>query len=136
MMKKRLLSLLLIATMVFALLPMGISAATQTVDGVSYTTVSTASELYTALRSGGNILLTGDIALNSSFSSTVTIKPGTVLDGNGYSLTYSGNRTAPLFQLAKGTVTGQSPTYIRNINFGTRTSYITLTGGHALFIEQ
>lgn len=136
MMKKRLLSLLLIVTMLVALFPVGVSAATQTVDGVSYTTVSNSSELYSALSAGGKILLTNDIVLSSSFSGTVTIKPGTVLDGNGYSLTYSSNRTAPLFKLAAGKTIGQAPTYIRNIGFGTRTAYITLTGSQALFSEE
>jgi len=121
--------------MLITLVPFGASAATETVDGITYTTVSTAAELYSALNAGGNILLMNDIALNSSFSGTVTFRVGTVLNGNGFSLTYSGNRTAPLFTYAAGTTVGQATSYIKNIGFGTEASPMKLTGNVSLFAE-
>ncbi len=134
-MKKRLVSFLLVTVLVISLLPMSASAATETMDGTQYTTVSTASQLYSALLSGGNILLKNDIALNSSFSGTVTIKPGTVLNGNGYSLTYSGSRSSALFKFAAGSSVGKATSYIKNIGFGTSTTPMVLTGSASLFAE-
>jgi len=135
MFKKHFLPFLLVLTMVVALFPVGVATAAETVDGVSYTVVSTAQQLYNALSSGGNILLKNDIALDSSFSGTVTVKPGTLLDGNGFSLIYSDNRTAPLFKYAAGTSTGKATSYIRNIGFGTEDSPMILTAGNSLFAE-
>lgn len=135
-MKKRLLSLLLIATMLVAIFPIGVSAATETVDGTKYTVVSTAKELQTALQAGGNILLKNDIALDSSFASTVTVKAATVLNGNGYTLTWKGDRTAPLFRFAAGKILSKGVGYIKNINFGTKDNPITLTQGNSLFVEE
>lgn len=134
-MKKRLISFLLVAGLMVTLLPMSASAATETVDGTQYTTVSTASQLYSALSSGGNILLKNDIALNSSFSGAVTIRPGTVLNGNGYSITYSGSRNSALFKYAAGSSVGNATSYIKNIGFGTSTVPMTLTGSASLFAE-
>ena len=134
-MKKRLISFLLVTGLLVSLLPMSASAATETVDGTQYTTVSTASQLYSALSSGGNILLQNDIALNSSFSGAVTIRPGTVLNGNGYSITYSGSRSSALFKYAAGSSVGNATSYIKNIGFGTSTVPMTLTGSASLFAE-
>ena len=135
MLKKRLLSLVLIAAMLVAIFPIGVSAATETVDGTQYTVVSTSQELYNALATGGNILLKNDIALDSEFESSVTVSPGTVLNGNGFALTYSGNRTAPLFKYAAGTTVSKATSYIRNIDFGTKSAPFVLTAGNALFVE-
>ena len=136
MFKKRFVALSLIAAMLAAMLPIGVSAAaSQTVDGISYTVVSTSRELSDALSAGGNILLANDIALDSSFSGAVTVKPGTLLDGNGCALTYSGNRTASLFRYAAGTVTGKATSYIRNLSFGTEDAPMVITGGNSLFSE-
>ena len=134
-MKKRIVSLMLIAAMLVAIFPIGVSAASETVDGITYTAVSTASQLYSALSSGGNILLKNDIALNSSFSGTVTIYPGTVLNGNGYSLTYSGSRSSALFKFAAGSSVGNATSYIKNIGFGTGSVPMVLTGSTSLFAE-
>jgi len=135
MLKKRLLSLVLVAAMLVAIFPIGVSAATETVDGTRYTAVSTSQELYNALAAGGNILLKNDIALGSEFASSVTVSPGTVLNGNGFCLTYSGSRTAPLFKYAAGTAVGNATSYIRNIDFGTKSAPFVLTNANALFVE-
>lgn len=136
MLKKRFLSILLIAAMLVTLMPLGVSAAEETVDGTKYTSVSTAAQLYSALAAGGNILLKNDIALDSSFANTVAVQPGTVLNGNGYCLSYSGSRNVPLFSYATGTVVGQTPTYIKNISFGTNASPMKLKGSSSLFVEE
>ena len=60
---------------------------THLIDGVSYPIVKTASELTSALSSGKKIMLANDIALTGA--SQITIKAGTLLDGNGYTITYS-----------------------------------------------
>ena len=135
-MKKRLISLLLIATMLLAIFPIGVSAATETVDGTKYTVVSTASELKTALAAGGNVLLKNDIVLDSSFANTVTVKAAIVLNGNGHSLTWAGERTAPLLRFAAGKLVSQGVSYIKNIGFGTKATPMTLTDGASLFVEE
>jgi len=135
-MKKRLMSLVLIATMLLTIFSIGVSAATQTVDGTKYTVVSTAQELKTALAAGGNVLLKNDIVLDSSFADTVTVKAAIVLNGNGHSLTWAGERTAPLFCFATGKFVSQGISYIKNIGFGTKAIPMTLTDGASLFVEE
>ena len=135
-MKKRMLLLLLSAAMLLSLFTVGASAATEMVDGVGYVTVSTAKEFSDAMKTGGNILLKKDIALDLSYSDTILVKPGTVLNGNGYSLTYPANRTEPLFCYETATAIGQTATYIKNISFGTKEAPMKLSGEVSLFKEQ
>ena len=142
MSKKRIVSLVLTVAMLVALFPCGVSAATtKTVGGTEYIVVSTAKQLYDVLERGGNILLKNDIALNSYFEDTVTVKPGTVLDGNGHTITYKSTRTTPLFRYAAGTAiegtkVGEETIYIKNLNFGNREIPMTLSKANSLFTEQ
>jgi len=135
---KRILGILLCAAMLMSLVTVGASASyqesiavsgsSQTIDGVTYTIVSNASGLTTALTNGGNIMLANDITLSSG--SQITIKAGTLFDGNGYAVTYGGTLTAPLFVLGTGT-----KTTIRNVQFGTSDVPMTLSGAMGLFQE-
>jgi len=131
---KRFLSFL--TAMLVTLVPFGAGAASATVDGTTYTVVSTAKELYDALQAGGNIFLKNDIALNLNFAQTVAVKPGTVLNGNGFSLTSSTRRTTPIFSYAAGTEVGNATCCIKNIGFGTKWAPITLAGNATLFTEE
>jgi len=109
-MMKRIIGLLLCVAMLFSMASIGVSAAyqehipvsgtTQNVDGATYKIVKTASEFTSALSSGGLIMLGSDIALTSS--SQLTIKAGTLIDGNGYAITYNGTLYGPLFLLGGG----------------------------------
>ncbi len=135
---KRIIGILLCAVMLFSTISMGVSASyqehisvsgnTQNIDGVSYKIVTTASQLSTYLAAGGNIMLANDITLTSS--SQITIKAGTLFDGNGYSITYNGTLTAPLFVFG----TGKQIT-IRNAQFGTSAVPMTTSGAIGLFQE-
>ena len=135
---KRIIGILLCAVMLFSTISMGVSASyqehisvsgtTQRIDGVTYKIVTTASQLSTYLAAGGNIMLANDIALTSG--TQITIKAGTLFDGNGYAITYDGTLTAPLFVFGTGALTT-----IRNAQFGTSAVPMTTSGAIGLFLE-
>jgi len=136
---KRIIGLLLCVAMLFSMASIGVSAAyqehipvsgtTQNVDGATYKIVKTASEFTSALSSGGLIMLGSDIALTSS--SQLTIKAGTLIDGNGYAITYNGTLYGPLFLLGGGS----SVITIRNLQLGTSAVPMTSSGAVGLFTE-
>lgn len=136
---KRIIGLVLCVAMLLSMASVGISASyqehiavsgsSQTIDGVSYTIVKTAAELTSALTSGKKIMLANNIALTSA--SPITIKVGTLLDGNGYAITYNGTLTSSLFVLGAG----GSEITIRNTQFGSGAAPMTTSGNIGLFAE-
>lgn len=137
-MLKRILGLLLCVAMLLSMVTVGTSAAyqesiavsgtSQTIDGVTYQIVSTASELLSKLAGGGNVMLANDIALTGS--TQITVKAGTLFDGNGHKITYGGTLTAPLFVLGAG-----EKITIRNVQFGTSATPMKTSGAIGLFQE-
>jgi len=133
-MKKKLLSFILAVAILATSLTVGATAAMTRFEGVAYTSVSTEDEFLTALSKGGNILLANDLELSTGFKAAVTVSPGTVINGNGHTLTYLSTRTAPLFRFAAGTTVGTGTVEIRNLNFGTEDAPMTTTGVFGLFV--
>lgn len=136
-MAKKLISLLLTLAMLFTGLTVTASAATEnTVNGAQYTVVRTEAELAAALQAKKNVMLANDIALTSTHfpqGEALTVYPGTILDGDGHTLTYSATRSAALFLFAAGTVSLKGTVNVRNVNFGTQAAPIVITGAEGLF---
>ena len=137
-MAKRIISLLLTCAMLLTglVLTAGAAAPEKTVNGKSYAVVKTEQELAAALQQGKNVMLANDIELTTasfSKSSALGIKPGLILDGAGYTLTYSGARTAPLLVFNGGTEALKGTLIIRNIRFGSKDAPIEIKGPEGLF---
>ena len=143
---KRILTLLLCLAMLISAAGVGASASyheshavagsSATVDGVNYTVVSTAAQLNSALTNGGNIMLANNIVWTSS--TAVEIPAGTLLDGNGYTITYSEVRSDELFHFAASastTVGANVTTTIRNLTFGSPAAHIQTSGTLGLFSQ-
>ena len=131
---KKILSLLLAVAMLATCFTLGATAATGRFEGVVYTKVETEADLIAALSAGGNILLMNDLELTTSFRSATAVKPGTVINGNGHTLTYAANRSVPLFRFSAGTEVGVGTIEFRNINFGTKDVPMTVSGNVGLFV--
>jgi len=135
-MAKRFLALTLIVAMLASGLTFGATAATtERFEGLNYVPVTNEEELATALSSGGNILLKNDIELSTKFKAIVSIKPGTVINGNGHTLTYTTKRTAAMFRIAAGSTITVDAVEFRNVNFGTKDSPIEISGLNGMFVN-
>ncbi|MBQ9805872.1 MAG: hypothetical protein IJW49_05140 [Clostridia bacterium] len=136
-MAKKVIALLLILSMMVTGFTVTTSAAAtqKKIDGVTYSVVTNEDDFVTALQDGKNIMLGADIELTTEYFATgraFGIKPGVIIDGGGYTLSYTKTRTTSLFnfnngeRLANGTIT------IRNISFGSKASPITINGSDGL----
>jgi len=133
LMLKRIFGLVLCIVMLASVVPFGtfasyhehisVSGSSQTIDGVTYKVVTTESALKSAVSAGGNIILGNDIALSDG--AQLSIAPGTLLDGNGYVITFSNTKyrmtdSLIVFQTGKSTSSygGVGTVTIRNLQFG------------------
>ena len=134
---KRIFVLFLALTLVTAgmIFPTTAASGTQTINSVRYTTVSTSAELASALATGGNILLTADIELGNQFQAFVRVKPGTLINGDGHSLTFSQTRQQPLFVFEGGSGMNNATVTIVDLNFGTQAKPFKMSGSYGLFAD-
>ena len=139
-MKKRIISLLLIFAMMITGFTLTANAVeNQTVNGENFIVVKTETELAAALQAGKNVMLANDIELTSAkfpLGEAIGISPSIILDGGGYTLTCSQERTASLLCFNAGTVALKGTINIRNINFGTMDEPIRIKGADGLFRYQ
>lgn len=146
-MKKRILGLALCLAMLVSIVPFGafaayqdnvsVSGSTQTIDGVSYTVVTTETALRNAMAAGKTAILGNDITLTSA--TQISFAPGALLDGNGYAVTYNSYLTDSLLVFQTGKITGAKggvgTVTIRNLNFGTNGAPMKLSGTKSLAKE-
>ncbi len=130
--------MLLILSMLVTGLTVTTSAAAtqQKIDGVTYSVVTNEEDFITALQGGKNIMLGADIALsdkNFAQGRSFGIKPGIIIDGAGYTLSYDKVRTTALFNFNNGEKTSIGTITIRNISFGSKAAPITINGTDGLF---
>ena len=124
-MAKKLLAVLLTIAMLTTGLTFGASAVSyEKIDGTSFIKVSTEEDLVAALKTGGNILLQNDIVLTTK--NAISVKPETLINGNGYSLIYEPVRLQQLFKFEEATATAKSQITFKNLNFGTKTQPIQM----------
>jgi len=118
-MVKRTLAVMLTLAMLITGMTFGASAATyEKIDGANYIKVSTEAELLAALKTGGNIMLQNDIEITSK--NAISMKPETLINGNGYSLIYKPVRLQQLFKFEDATVATKSQITFKNLNIGTK----------------
>jgi len=139
-MKKRIVSLLLtLAMLITGLCVTATAAETREINGESFVIVKTEAELAAALQAGANVMLANDIALTSANfpqGEAIGISPSIIIDGGGYTLTYSQERTTSLLCFNAGTVALNGTINLRNINFGTMDDPIRIKGADGLFQYQ
>ena len=102
---------------------------TVTIDDVVYTVIDD----LTAVSTKGNYILSGDVAVALDAGDTLTFAAGTVLHGNGYTITVDGNDfESPLGAAPFVLEVGEAIT-ITNVNFGTEEAPFVFQSEEPLF---
>lgn len=103
---------------------------TETIDGVTYTVITD----LTAVATKGNYILAGDVVVPND--AVTVFAAGTVLNGNGYTISVDGNSaSAPLFVAPFALTAGEAIT-ITNVNFGTADAPICIQSEAPAFADE
>lgn len=135
-MKRRIVSMILTLAMLLTGLCINATAAESKDAGSSFVLVKSEEQLAVALQAGRNVMLGNDIELTTAkfpVGKALALNPSITIDGNGYALIYTAERTTSLFHFNAGTQSLNATYKICNVSFGTKESPIKIKGNDGLF---